>query len=97
MQNSIKSLGLSPDKNKDKADAPTLMLTMSGLDYIKAQVEKAIDDGALIKPGMKPVARDGHTATMLGQKMFVFAGDRHKMSFNDLFALNLKPFENIQI
>ena len=39
--------------------------------------------------GQKPQARDGHTSTVYGTQMIVFGGDRHKMSFHDLFGFNL--------
>lgn len=40
--------------------------------------------------GRKPCARDGHTSVSFGSKMLIFGGDRHKMSFNDLYMLNMK-------
>ena len=48
-----------------------------------------------IKVGVKPVGRDGHTATLLGNRMFIFGGDRHKVPFNDLFALDLTYFGHL--
>ena len=39
--------------------------------------------------GHKPCARDGHSATILGEKLIIFGGDRHKMCFNDLYSLDL--------
>lgn len=44
---------------------------------------------AHLKIGKKPCARDGHNAIVDGNKLVVFGGDRHKMSFNDLFMLSL--------
>ena len=93
MQKSIKSLGLD-DKGKEKGEM-NISNTMAGLDAIRMNVEKPTDDGKSIKEGVKPVARDGHTATMMEDKMLIFGGDRHKMSFNDLFSLNLKFFDQI--
>lgn len=34
---------------------------------------------------IKPCARDGHSATLIEDQMVIFGGDRHLMSFNDLF------------
>lgn len=42
------------------------------------------------KVGKKPCARDGHIALINNSKLFIFGGDRHKMSFNDIFALDLE-------
>ncbi len=35
--------------------------------------------------GKIPCARDGHVAALLGERIFIFGGDRHTNSFNDLF------------
>lgn len=40
--------------------------------------------------GTRPRPRDGHTATIHGNYMVIFGGDRHHMPFNDLFSLNLE-------
>lgn len=48
-----------------------------------------------IKPGVKPVARDGHSATIVDNKLYIFAGDRHRVAFNDLFTLDLGYFANL--
>lgn len=40
--------------------------------------------------GKRPPARDGHSAIMWGDQMFVYGGDRHHMPFNDLHMVNLK-------
>ncbi|EGR29859.1 kelch motif family protein, putative [Ichthyophthirius multifiliis] len=40
--------------------------------------------------GKKPCARDGHKCDFYGKdKLIVFGGDRHKMSFNDIHILDL--------
>jgi len=44
--------------------------------------------------GSKPAARDGHTCNLIevnnGKNyMVIFGGDRYKMSFNDLFILDI--------
>jgi len=55
----------------------------------KATLFKTSEKLTMIRPGTKPCARDGHSIVKQGNKMFVFGGDRHKMQFNDLHALNL--------
>jgi len=94
MQKSIQILGLTSgaEENPDTV----IQNTLAGLEAIKAVVEKNVDDGSPTKSGVKPVARDGHSATRVGNKLFILAGDRHKMSFNDLFALNLEFFDAIK-
>ncbi|CAK70961.1 unnamed protein product (macronuclear) [Paramecium tetraurelia] len=42
--------------------------------------------------GKKPCARDGHAVAIIDDQMVLFGGDRHTMSFNDLYLLNLKQF-----
>jgi hypothetical protein len=44
--------------------------------------------------GSKPAARDGHTCNLIQNNngksyMIIFGGDRHKMSFNDFFMLDI--------
>lgn len=39
--------------------------------------------------GKKPCARDGHSAVLDGNNLLIFGGDRHRISFNDLFTLHL--------
>jgi hypothetical protein len=52
-------------------------------------------DGKLM--GQKPCARDGHSAFYYKNKMIVFGGDRHKMSFNDIYILNLDVVFNQKV
>jgi hypothetical protein len=39
--------------------------------------------------GKKPCARDGHCAVLMGHTLVIFGGDRHQMSFNDIYKLDL--------
>ncbi len=48
--------------------------------------------------GKKPCARDGQSVSMLGNKMFIFGGDRHLMAFNDLYFFDLeKGVKSLQL
>jgi hypothetical protein len=38
--------------------------------------------------GKKPCARDGHCSAMLNDELIIFGGDRHQMSFNDIYKMN---------
>ncbi len=49
---------------------------------------KTIFESDLI-PGSLPLPRDGHSAVLYGQSMYIFGGDRNKFPFNDLFKFNL--------
>jgi len=76
----------SPFKGKKKP-APALLSEFVGIDSLKVKIPV---NGKLI--GHKPCARDGHAALLFdnNNKMIVFGGDRHKMSFNDIYVLNIK-------
>ena len=37
-----------------------------------------------------PAARDGHSAVLVNDKMFIFGGDRHRMPYADTYQLDLK-------
>mmetsp|Transcript_14191 Transcript_14191/g.14264 ORF Transcript_14191/g.14264 Transcript_14191/m.14264 type:complete len:163 (-) Transcript_14191:31-519(-) len=39
--------------------------------------------------GKPPHPRDGHSAVVVNNFMYVFGGDRHQMPFNDLYAYRL--------
>lgn len=39
--------------------------------------------------GKKPCARDGHCAVVMGNELIICCGDRHQMSFNDIYKLDL--------
>ena len=40
--------------------------------------------------GRRPAARDGHTGTIVGDKLIVFGGDRHHMPFNDTSIIDIR-------
>ena len=39
--------------------------------------------------GKKPCARDGHCSVVMGGELIICGGDRHQMSFNDIYKLDL--------
>lgn len=43
-----------------------------------------------IRYKMLPLPRDGHSAIISENKMFIFGGDRNKFPFNDFFMFQLK-------
>ena len=40
--------------------------------------------------GVRPAARDGHSADVFGKYLIIFGGDRHHMPFNDLHFLDIE-------
>ena len=36
-----------------------------------------------------PCARDGHSASLICNQMYIFGGDKHQMSFNDLYLYSI--------
>jgi len=98
MKNSIIAInykrdGQSPEKEREKTESESPGRRGSKkkgvtffADVSKYQVPV---DGKLV--GHKPCARDGHSAFIIRNKMLVFGGDRHKMSFNDVYILSVDP------
>jgi hypothetical protein len=83
----------SPEKEKEKAESESpgrRKKKTVGFQFL-ADVSKfqVPVDGKLV--GHKPCARDGHSAFIIRDKMLVFGGDRHKMSFNDVYILSVDP------
>jgi hypothetical protein len=44
--------------------------------------------------GKKPCARDGHSMVFLNNELIIFGGDRHQMSFNDIFKLKFDSVDD---
>lgn len=62
-------------------------------DFGKESVSKFLEplhNNSNIVIGKKPCARDGHCSIIIGEELVLFGGDRHQMSFNDIYKLNLK-------
>ena len=41
----------------------------------------------------QPCPRDGHSIDIFNDRLILFGGDRHKMTFNDLFILELRNLD----
>ncbi|EWS72392.1 UDP-glucose/GDP-mannose dehydrogenase family, NAD-binding domain protein (macronuclear) [Tetrahymena thermophila SB210] len=53
-----------------------------------------LNDSNNVRQGKKPCARDGHRVIDFGQdKILLFGGDRHNMSFNDIYYLDLNKLQ----
>ena len=85
MKNSLDVIGNPDPKIKVSEDKLT--------DFGKESVSKflqPLQNNSNIVIGKKPCARDGHCSVMIGDELVIFGGDRHQMSFNDIYKLNLK-------
>jgi hypothetical protein len=84
MKNSLDVIGNPGSKTKIQEDRLT--------DFGKESFSKflsPLENNSNIVIGKKPCARDGHCTVMLGSDMIILGGDRHQMSFNDIYKLNL--------
>jgi hypothetical protein len=56
--------------------------------------EESKERSGMVKDNEKvvvvPCARDGHSACIIDNKMYVFGGDKHQMSFNDLYVYSFR-------
>lgn len=52
------------------------------------------DKKANLIKGKKPCARDGCSASIYNDKIIFFGGDRHQMTFHDMYFFNLKNISN---
>lgn len=93
-----KDIAASTINQRDNAESPSLFAVSAKKDT-PAQFERQLtvmspgkmrtDVCGSVK-GKMPAARDGHTATIVGNEMVIFGGDRHRMPFSDTYMLNVK-------
>lgn len=76
---------LSPDKDKE-------LNTTKGTNFEHASLV-GLNNGQVVLEGKvwgkRPSARDGHTAHVHKGMLVIFGGDRHKMTFNDIYIYHL--------
>ena len=85
MKNSLDVIGNPDPKFKNMDDRLT--------DFGKESYSKFLEplhNNSNIVVGKKPCARDGHVSVIINDELIICGGDRHQMSFNDIFKLNLK-------
>ena len=88
MKNSLDVIGNPDPKVKVQEEKLT--------DFGKVSVSKflePLENNSNIMIGKKPCARDGHCGVVIDDELVIFGGDRHQMSFNDIYKLNLKMAE----
>jgi hypothetical protein len=97
----------SPNKSPNRISifetgnkSPTRRPTISGDGSPMIRRRRTLYEGPLNPTegrirGRVPHARDGHTATVNGDIMIIFGGDRHQMPFNDTYVYYLVE-ENIK-
>ncbi|OMJ66727.1 hypothetical protein SteCoe_36331 [Stentor coeruleus] len=77
---------------KSPSHLPRKSIDLSKIAAIQKEEVKEIAN-PMLKENEKvipvPCARDGHSACVVDEKMYVFGGDKHQMSFNDLYAYSL--------
>ena len=83
MRNTLDVIGDPDPKHK----IPQGKLTDFGKETASKFLQPLQNNSNLIY-GKKPCARDGHCAVMLNNELIIFGGDRHQMSFNDIYKLN---------
>ena len=88
MKNSLDVIG-NPDP---KTRVPDGRLTDFGKESHSKFLSPLSNNSNLIV-GKKPCARDGHCAVILNNDLVIFGGDRHQMSFNDIYKLNMEMAE----
>jgi hypothetical protein len=54
-----------------------------------SRFNEPLRDQSPTRIGKRPCARDGHQACLYGNRMLIFGGDRHNMSFNSIHMLHL--------
>ena len=84
MKNSLDVIG-NPDP---KIKIPEGRLTDFGKESVSKFLAPLSNNSNLIV-GKKPCARDGHSSVIVNDELVIFGGDRHQMSFNDIYKLNL--------
>ncbi|KAM3139624.1 hypothetical protein pb186bvf_008269 [Paramecium bursaria] len=83
------------EKIKLRNSSPTTEQIKHSLGLIMNQqtqqrkVHSPIRKGQASLQGKKPCARDGHSAVVIGDQMYIFGGDRNLMSFNDIYVYNM--------
>jgi hypothetical protein len=84
MKNSLDVIGNPDPKQKSTEDK----LTDFGKESVSKFLGPLSNQNSIIM-GKKPCARDGHCAVLIGEELIICGGDRHQMSFNDIYKLNL--------
>lgn len=82
MRNSLDVIGL-PDQHPHSH-----RLTDFGKQSVSHFLEPLQNNSSIVV-GKRPCARDGHCAVVLGGELVILGGDRHQMSFNDIYKLDL--------
>lgn len=84
MKNSLDVIG-NPDP---KVKIPEDRLTDFGKESASKFLAPLLNNSNIVI-GKKPCARDGHCAVIIADELIIFGGDRHQMSFNDVYKLSL--------
>jgi hypothetical protein len=88
MKNSLDIIGDPNPRNKQNDGK----LTEFGKESESKFLQPLQNNSNLIY-GKKPCARDGHSMVFLNNELIIFGGDRHQMSFNDIFKLRFDSID----
>lgn len=88
MKNSLDVIG-NPDPKQKVTDG---RLTDFGKESHSKFLEPLANNSNLII-GKKPCARDGHCSVFINGELVIFGGDRHQMSFSDIYKLRFDGIE----
>lgn len=85
MRNSIQRIGdQSPKKRPAESNLNTTQKLVQSI-----LLNPSFKAGSSMLMGKKPCARDGQASCLVTNKMLIFGGDRHLMSFNDIYYFDL--------
>ena len=85
MSNSLNYIGNPTPNKKFRSEK----ITAFGKET-RSKFNLPLSNSSNTREGIKPCARDGHSAIAYEGIMIIFGGDRHNMSFNNLFLYDLK-------
>lgn len=87
----MKQLDLSPTTETMKKSIVAFLCNVTPQND---QDKKEIFNTSVISKDRKPCARDGCSGNLMDKKLVLFGGDRHNMTFKDLFILDLEKLWN---
>eukprot|EP00919_Chromeraceae_sp_WS-2016_P057542 GHVR01136396.1.p1 GENE.GHVR01136396.1~~GHVR01136396.1.p1 ORF type:complete len:163 (-),score=7.41 GHVR01136396.1:471-959(-) len=90
MKNSLDIIGDPNPKRNGSIDK----IKDFGKPTISKFLEPLTNNSNLIM-GKRPCARDGHCSAIIKDELIIFGGDRHQMSFNDIYKLNLQMADKL--
>ncbi|KAL4464811.1 hypothetical protein ABPG74_011372 [Tetrahymena malaccensis] len=88
-----KAIKMTESKAKGAANSLEQKFIQFNNSQMLQQIKQVKIENSRIK-NIKPQPRDGHSAIVIDDFLIILGGDRHKLSFNDIFECNLKKALN---